>query len=108
MATGIRIGWRKLMTLALAQITVPMIRTRRTTQKAVSAAHIILRCHGVGYSLMFVARTPQVTGLDSSLLVGRYRLAPWFFRSYLPGSCFLDRGPALFAMIPTLQNFDSI
>jgi len=48
MATGIRMGWRKLTILALAQITVPMIRMRRTTQKAVSAVHIILRCHGVG------------------------------------------------------------
>src|SRR6267142_4751882 len=107
MATGIRIGWRKLTILALAQITVPMIRIRRTTQKAVSAAHIILRCHGVGYSLMFIARTPRVTGLDSSLLVVRCRLVPWFFRSCLPGSCFLDRGRALFAMIPALQKFDS-
>jgi hypothetical protein len=36
------------MTLALAQITVPMITIRRTIQKAVSAAQIIFRCHGVG------------------------------------------------------------
>src|SRR5207245_9780445 len=52
MATGIRIGWRKLMTLAAAQITAPTMMTRRTTKQAVSAAHIVLRCHGVGYSLM--------------------------------------------------------
>src|SRR6266508_2130405 len=52
MATGIRIGWRKLMTLAAAQITAPTMMTRRTTKQAVSAAHIVLRCHGVGYSFM--------------------------------------------------------
>src|SRR5213592_1222284 len=52
MATGIRIGWRKLMTLAAAQITAPTMMTRRTTKQAVSAAHMVLRCHGVGYSFM--------------------------------------------------------
>src|SRR5438046_4005619 len=52
MATGIRIGWRKLMTLAAAQITAPTMMTRRTTKHAVSAAHMVLRCQGVGYSFM--------------------------------------------------------
>jgi len=52
MATGIRIGWRKLMTLAAAQITAPTMMTRRTTKQAVSAAHMVLRCHAVGYSFM--------------------------------------------------------
>src|SRR6266516_344342 len=52
MATEIRIGWRKLMTLAAAQITAPTMMTRRTTKHAVSAAHMVLRCQGVGYSFM--------------------------------------------------------
>src|SRR5437667_12785507 len=52
MATGIRIGWRKLMTLAAAQTTAPTMMTRRTTKHAVSAAHMVLRCQGVGYSFM--------------------------------------------------------
>src|SRR5262249_52954886 len=51
-ATGIRIGWRKLMILAPAQITLPRITTRTTTKNAVSAAHIILHCQGVGYSFI--------------------------------------------------------
>src|SRR4029077_4962428 len=107
MATGIRIGCRKLMILALAQITVPMITMRRTTQKAVSAAHITLRCHGVGYSLIFVVRTSGGTGFDLSLLVGRCQLAPLFFRSCSPGSYFLDRATVLFARIPVLPQRDS-
>src|SRR5439155_25828642 len=53
MATGIRIGWRKLMTLAAAQITAATMMTRRTTKQAVSAAHIVLRCQGVGYCFMW-------------------------------------------------------
>ena len=40
------------MTLAAAQITAPTMMTRRTTKQAVSAAHMVLRCHGVGYSFM--------------------------------------------------------
>jgi hypothetical protein len=47
-ATGIRIGWRKLMILAPAQMTAPRMMMRTTTKHAVNAAHIILRCHGVG------------------------------------------------------------
>src|SRR5436190_22234581 len=108
MATGIRIGWRKLMTLALAQITVPIITMRRTTQKAVRAANITLRCHGVGQSLMFVSRTSGVTGLDLSLLEDRCQLASLFVRSCSAGSYYLDRAPALFARIPTLPKGDSI
>jgi hypothetical protein len=34
--------------LALAQITAATMTTRMTTKHAVNAAHIILRCHGVG------------------------------------------------------------
>src|SRR4030095_15996534 len=41
-------AWPKAMTVARDHITVPIITMRRTTQKAVSAVHIILRCHGVG------------------------------------------------------------
>ena len=40
------------MMLALAQIIAAMMTTRTTTKQAVSAAHIILRCHGVGYSFL--------------------------------------------------------
>src|SRR5207302_7777134 len=52
MATGIRIGWRKLTMLAAVQIAAPTTTMRRTTKQAVSAAHIVLRCHDVGYSFM--------------------------------------------------------
>ena len=48
-ATGIRMGWRKLMRFASTQIADPTMTMRRTTKKAESAAHIVLRCHGVGY-----------------------------------------------------------
>src|SRR6478672_2586472 len=51
-ATGIRIGWRKLMTLAPAQITAATMTARTTTKQAVNAAHIILRCQSVGYSFI--------------------------------------------------------
>jgi len=72
MATGIRIGCRKLMTLAAAQITAPTMMTRRTTKQAVSAAHIVLRCHGVGYSFMSRAGTPNVEFRSSELGVRRW------------------------------------
>src|ERR1700757_4421105 len=58
MATGIRIGWRKLMMLAAVQIAAPTTTMRRTTKQAVSAAHMVLRCHGVGYSFMLEAQRP--------------------------------------------------
>src|SRR6266487_2192742 len=61
MATGIRIGWRKLMTLAAAQITPPTTMTRRTTKQAVSAAHMVLRCQGVGYSFIDVRNAQRRT-----------------------------------------------
>src|SRR6266478_4004559 len=57
MATGIRIGWRKLTMLAAVQIAAPTRTMRRTTKQAVSAAHIVLRCHGVGYSFMLDGQT---------------------------------------------------
>src|SRR6266478_3397613 len=57
MATGIRIGWRKLTMLAAVQIAAPTTTMRRTTKQAVSAAHIVLRCHGVGYSFMLDGQT---------------------------------------------------
>ena len=66
MATGMRIGWRKLMTLAAAQMAVPTITTRRTTQQAVSAAQIILRCHGVGCPFIY-----GITRLSNQLSVHR-------------------------------------
>src|SRR6266540_503288 len=62
MATGIRIGWRKLMIFAPAQITAPRTTTRRSTKQAVSAAHIILRCQGVGYSFMLRFLRPTLNG----------------------------------------------
>src|SRR5213596_3155091 len=72
MATGIRIGWRKLMTLAAAQITAPTMMTRRTTKHAVSAAHMVLRCQGVGYSFMsrFKRRTSNDRGAGRTGLGG--------------------------------------
>ena len=43
---------RKLMILAPVQITAARITIRTTTKNAVRAAHIILRCQGVGYSFI--------------------------------------------------------
>ena len=40
------------MMLALVQITATTTTARTTTKQAVNAAHIILRCHGVGYSFI--------------------------------------------------------
>src|ERR1700757_3303041 len=65
MATGIRMGWRKLTILALAQITVPMIRMRRTTQNAVSAAG-----HWVGF--VFVGGPLPIGALVLSILFARF------------------------------------
>ena len=48
MATGIRIGCRKAMTLAETQITEAAILMRKTTKKAVRAAHMVFRCQAVG------------------------------------------------------------
>src|SRR6266403_3375867 len=48
-ATGIRIGWRKLMTLAVTHITDAAVTMRKTIKSAVSAAHIVCRCQRVGY-----------------------------------------------------------
>jgi len=74
MATGIRIGWRKLMTLAAAQITAPTMTTRRTTKQAVSAAHMVLRCHSVGYSFMTRAGTSNIERRIQEFRVGRSAL----------------------------------
>src|SRR2546429_4487996 len=38
--------------LAAVQITAPTPPGGRITKQAVSAAHMVLRCHGVGYSFM--------------------------------------------------------
>src|SRR5439155_284431 len=62
MATGIRIGWRKLTIFAPAQTTAPRTTTRRSTKQAVSAAHIIFRCQGVGYSFMLRFQRPTSNG----------------------------------------------
>ena len=48
-ATGIRIGWRNATTFAPTQTTVPTMMKSTTTKIAVSEAHIVLRCQGVGY-----------------------------------------------------------
>ena len=48
-ATGIRIGWRKAINLPPIQTTEPMMPMSTTTKSAESAAHMVLRCHGVGY-----------------------------------------------------------
>src|SRR5438094_10669844 len=50
------------MTFAAAQITAPSTTTRRSTKQAVSAAHIILRCHGVGYSVILRFLRPTSNG----------------------------------------------
>ena len=48
-ATGIRIGWIKLTTFATIQMTEHAIVISTTMKTAVSVAHIVLRCQGVGY-----------------------------------------------------------
>src|SRR5438270_6759656 len=67
MATGIRIGWRKLTMLAAVQIAAPTTTMRRTTKQAVSAAHIVLRCHGVGYSFMLDGQRSTLNVQPSNL-----------------------------------------
>ena len=88
MATGIRIGWRKLMMLAAVQIAAPTTTMRRTTKQAVSAAHMVLRCHGVGYSFMLDRQTlnSQRPALQSPTTVAS---PPWALGvdvGYLPCS----------------------
>src|SRR5437660_3760593 len=88
MATGIRIGWRKLMMLAAVQIAAPTTTMRRTTKQAVSAAHMVLRCHGVGYSFMLDGQTlnSQRPALQSPTTVAS---PPWALGvdvGYLPCS----------------------
>src|ERR1700731_1121106 len=51
-ATGIKIGCRKLIIFAPTQTTAPAMTIRKTTKSAVSAAHIVFCCQGVGYSPM--------------------------------------------------------
>src|ERR1043166_2172831 len=95
---------------AAAQITAPSTMTRRSKKQAVSAAHIILRCHGVGYSFMFRFKRLPPTSPTSD----------WFFqanlcllsssspRFYPRAFCFLDREPALFPRRPMLPASGSI
>src|SRR6266571_2883415 len=110
MATGIRIGWRKLMIFAPAQITAPRTTTRRSTKQAVSAAHIIFCCQGVGYSFMlrFQRLTSNVTTSDSFFQANLCQLFSWCPRSCPQAFCFLDRAPALFARRPALPACGSI
>ena len=49
MATGIRIGCRKLTTFAMIQITATTMKTRKQIAKALKADQIALRCHSFGY-----------------------------------------------------------
>src|SRR6266446_668658 len=51
-ATGIKIGCRKLIMFAPTQTTAPATTIRKTTKRVLSAAHIVFCCQGVGYSLM--------------------------------------------------------
>src|SRR5438132_11765560 len=51
-ATGIKIGCRKLIMFAPTQMTAPATTIRKTTKRALSAAHIVFCCQGVGYSLI--------------------------------------------------------
>src|SRR6266481_4533200 len=128
MATGIRIGWRKLTMLAAVQIAAPTTTMRRTTKQAVSAAHIVLRCHGVGYSFMLDGQTlnsqrpafqsPRTVGSPSSNVdVGYLPCSGAEDASLLDvrrwsGSlrrfCFSDPVPAPSAMIPMPPEHDSI
>src|ERR1700736_2583601 len=68
-ATGIKIGCRKLIIFAPTQTTAPAMTIRRTTKSAVSAAHIVFCCHGVGYSLMLCRedRTSKVQHRTSNI-----------------------------------------
>src|SRR6267154_1076881 len=135
-ATGISIGCRKLMILAPAQITEAKIPIRTTTKNAVRAAHIILRCQGVGYSFisqrhqnvervrgsyispglrrsMFAIRclmfdVKALVRSGSSLSVSPCLSSFWWFGSCPRDSCFSDRAPALFDRLPMLPGPDSI
>src|SRR5260370_5794444 len=73
-ATGIKIGCRKLIIFAPTQSTGPAMTIKKTTKKTVSAAHIVFCCQGVGYSLMLCLedRTSNIEWQASALV--RYSL----------------------------------
>jgi hypothetical protein len=48
MATGIRIGCKKLTTLAMIQITATKTKIRKHMASALNADQIALRCHSFG------------------------------------------------------------
>jgi hypothetical protein len=47
-ATGIRIGCRKLITFAMIQIAATNTKMRKLTASALTAAQMALRCHSAG------------------------------------------------------------
>src|SRR5436305_3522427 len=115
--------------LAPAQITAARITTRTMTKNAVSAAHIIWRCQGVGYSFIsqphrnvvpapWQLRLTWTSAFDvnlntlvrsgSSLSATLCRSSFWCFESFPRDFYFLGRAPALFARLPMLPQPDSI
>ena len=108
MATGIRIGWRKLTILALRpnhraddqdEKNHTEGRERRPHHLSLPRCGIIAHVHcenaaGHRVGFVFVGGPLPIGALVLSILFARF--------------LFLDRGPALFAMIPALQKFDSI
>src|SRR5947209_259192 len=85
------------------------IATRRSIKQAVSAAHIILLCQGVGYPFMLrSALDLKVPTSDSFLRATPCQLSFWCPRSCPRAFCFLDRAPTLFARRPVLLARGSI
>src|SRR3954471_4231828 len=67
MATGMRIGWRNPTTVARSQTRKMAMVINTMMKKAVSAAHIVLRCHGVGdLVIRSFSRTPARSPVDFS------------------------------------------
>ena len=48
MAKGMRIGWRKLITVESSQISPTAIAPMVTTEKVARAPHMVFRCQRVG------------------------------------------------------------
>src|SRR5207237_5592377 len=101
MATGIRIGCRKLTTFAMIQITATTMKMRKQIAKALNADQIALRCHSFGYrewegEFMALLRRDQ----SCSLSFCGCQSSP-------PGPYLMDRVRALFAKLRSLAAFGS-
>src|SRR5260370_38418196 len=92
-------------------MTEPTIAIRKTIKNADSAAHIVLRCHGVGYLLMQACErscfrnnnarsTSWLIEADRAWLRHLWSWWSWYSRSSPPVFCFEGRARFPSAMLP--------